>query len=120
MKNVYKPYSILSHLLCLILFFFIGVLFAKWIEAGKGQMLAAGAIVLSYGIVAAFIGLCISIFASYRLSKKNMIRSNLISIVLIICLWTYFYVAHKKRQQEKNQKQKVEQLKKTTTFQDNN
>ncbi len=115
MKSVFKLYSILSHLLCLILFFFLGILFAKWIEAGKGQMLAAGAIVLSYGIVGSLIGLCLSVFIFSRLHKKNIIRLNLINLVIILSFWGYFYNSYQKRKKEKTQEQEIQYQKKATS-----
>ena len=113
MRTIFKPYSLLSHLLSLILFFFIGLLFAKWTEAGKGQMLAAGAIVLSYGIVGGFSGLCLSVFVSSRWDKKNMIRLNLINMILILGLWGYFYNAYQKRKKEKDED--IQNSKRTST-----
>ncbi|MFD2824211.1 hypothetical protein ACFS5M_11070 [Lacinutrix iliipiscaria] len=108
MKNIFKPYSLLLHFLSLILFFFIGILYAGLVDAGKGQMLAGGAIVLGYGVMGAGIGFCISIFTSYNLNRKTIIKLNIISSLLIIGLWGYFYIKHQKRQQDKLEEQQFE------------
>jgi len=112
MKNILKLYSLLLHFLSLILFFFIGVSYAGLMEAGKGQMLAGGAIVLGYGVMGTFIGFCISLFITYKTNRKTIIRLNIIATVLILGFWGYFYLKYQKRQQEKIEKQKIEQIKK--------
>ncbi|MDX1317257.1 MAG: hypothetical protein R3262_06895, partial [Xanthomarina gelatinilytica] len=61
-----KPYSFLMYFLAIIAFFFLGIVYANITEAGKGQMLAGGAIVFGYGVIGAFIGLCLSIFTAIK------------------------------------------------------
>ena len=51
MKNFFKPARLAFYLLMLVGFFFLGLYFAALIDAGKGQGLAGGAIVLGYGIL---------------------------------------------------------------------
>ena len=65
-----KIHSILLYVLSFVFSFFIGIGYASWIEAGKGQMLAGGAIVLSYGVMGAFIGLILSIFVARNVKAK--------------------------------------------------
>jgi len=48
MKTIRKPARIAFYLLILLPFFALGSYFAQYIEAGKGQKLAGGAIVVTY------------------------------------------------------------------------
>lgn len=84
--------------------FFIGILYATIIEAGKGQMLAAGAIVLGYGVIGAFIGLILSIFLSIKYkTKPNLIALiNKISFVLILGFIVFFWVKYQLNESKKD------------------
>ena len=61
--KIYRPAALLMYLEVFFSFFIGGLLYAAWIEAGKGQRLAAGAIVLSYGVGFAVIAFILSIIA---------------------------------------------------------
>jgi hypothetical protein len=51
-----KPFSLLYYILAFFTEFFVGVVIAGLLEAGKGQMLAAGTVVIGYGFMGAGIG----------------------------------------------------------------
>ena len=90
MKNLIKPYSLLLYLLVIIVFFFIGILYAGLVEAGKNQGLAGGAIVLGYGVMSAFFALIASLIAAYKLAGKVIININKILGVAMVGFIAYF------------------------------
>ena len=95
--------NILFYLLFFLTGFFLGILVANIVDAGKGQMLAGGAIVLGYGVVGAVLGLAVSIILSaiYKVKPSVKILLNKILAVILLCLWIFFYVKHQKREAEK-------------------
>jgi hypothetical protein len=110
-----KPYSLLFYLLAFICSFFIGIVIAGLVEAGKGQMLAGGAIVLGYGVITAVIGFVISLFITLKTNRKLIFRGNIILAILILSFWGYFYIKYQNKQKIKAQeKQKTEQPKQQT------
>lgn len=93
-------------LFCVLFFlvgFFLGIQVASIVDAGKGQMLAGGAIVLGYGVVGAFLGLVASIFLStiYKTKPSVIILLNKILAVLLFCLWLFFYLKYQNREEKK-------------------
>ncbi|KAA3661344.1 MAG: hypothetical protein DWQ10_04710 [Calditrichaeota bacterium] len=85
MKKLFKPASLLLYLLTILVFFFLGLLYAGLVDAGKGQGLAAGAIVLGYGVFAAFYALLAAIFAAYALREtKVKLLNKILGIALIV------------------------------------
>lgn len=88
--------NILLYLLFFIFGFFAGVQFANLIEAGKGQMLAGGAIVLGYGVIGAIIGLVLSIFISiiYKSKPKYIIRLNKIMAIVVVVFFVFFWAKY--------------------------
>ncbi len=105
-----KPYSFLMYFLAIIAFFFLGIVYAGIIEAGKGQMLAGGAIVLGYGVMGAFIGLCVSLFTAYKARRGLIIKINGLLALVIVASFAYFTIKYQKRQKEKEE-QKTERTK---------
>ena len=105
MKKLVRPACLLFSILTLILFFFVGLLYAGWMEAGKNQGLAGGAIVLGYGVIFAIIALLISFFATYHLRHKSVVRGNIALTILILA--SFLLVknnadARKKKREEQN------------------
>jgi Ca2+/Na+ antiporter len=117
-----KPYSFLMYFLAIIASFFIGVSYAGIVEAGKGQMLAGGAIVFGYGVIGAFIGFIIAIFIALKMNRVFIIRLNVFLAFAIVAFFGYYTIKYQKRQKEK-EKEKLEEenqrqerrLKKNTT-----
>lgn len=111
MKKLLKPAALLCNLLTSLTFFFVGLFFAKFIEAGKGQMLAAGAIVLGYGVIFALIGFIGSFLLTYRLQHKIVVRLNAILFTILIAFFSYFTYQYQERekakQEEKEQIQRI-------------
>ncbi|WOD43852.1 hypothetical protein [Hwangdonia lutea] len=101
--NMIKPFSFLMYFLALIAFFFLGLIYAGITEAGKGQMLAGGAIVFGYGVIAAFIGLCIALILGYSLKRHFIIKINVLLTLIIAASFAYFTIKYQKRQKEKEQ-----------------
>jgi len=103
-----KPYSYLMYFLVVIASFFIGVTYAGIVEAGKGQMLAGGAIVFGYGVIAAFIGLVLSIFIAIKASRSFIIKFNVFLFITIASFFAYYTIKYQNRQKEKA-KEKLEE-----------
>ena len=90
MKNVLRPYSFLLYLLTLLVFFFVGIFYANFVDAGKDQMLAGAAIVLGYGAVTAFIALVLSIIFAIYSSRKRIVLLNKVLLVALFVFVGYF------------------------------
>jgi energy-coupling factor transporter transmembrane protein EcfT len=84
-----------------IVFFFVGLFFAKLVGAGKNQMLACGAIVLFYGLVSAGIAFTIALFITYTLKHHTLIKFNKVLGLLFIVL--AFLIAYKVITREKKE-----------------
>lgn len=100
-----KPYSWLLYLLAVLAMFFAGLSYAGFIDAGKGQGLAAAAIVLGYGIVAAAFGLIAALFVAYYSNRKTIFRLNIILALCIAAFAGYFYLTYLERQKVKAESQ---------------
>ena len=90
MKKLIRPYSFLFYFLVVIVFFFLGVIYAGIIDAAKNQGLAGGAIVLGYGVISAFFAFLVSLFAVYKLPSKVIIKYNKILVLIVVGLLAYF------------------------------
>jgi len=112
-RPFFKAYSFLFYILAFVTSFFIGLSYASYIEAGKGQMLAGGAIVLGYGVIAAFMGFLISIFVVYKANRKLIVRLNIVLAISIAAFYLYYHLKYLEKQKEKEE-QKFEQPKPTT------
>lgn len=86
-----KSYSLLFYLLTLIMSFFIGMSLAALFGAAKNQGLAGGAIIFGYGVVAAIIGIIISLVIASKANKKVIIRLNLFFTLIITAFIVYIY-----------------------------
>lgn len=117
-KNLIKLYSLLLYPLAIIFSFLIGVSIAGLVEAGKDQMLAGGAIVLGYGVIAAFIGFCVALFIAYQGKRKTIIRLNAILFILSCLMIVYYNNDYKKRKaaREANQSTWYNSTTVTATF----
>lgn len=96
-----KPYSFLMYVLAIIAFFFLGLVYAGITEAGKGQMLAGGAIVFGYGVIGAFIGLCTALFTAFKAQRHLIIKLNWVLTLIIVASFSYFTIKYQIRQREK-------------------
>lgn len=105
MKKNFKPACLLFNILCLLVFFIIGLYFAGWIEAGKNQGLAGGAIVLGWGVLFAGIAFAASFFLTYRLMHKTIVAANWILLALLLIgygITHYRFVQRDKILEQKN------------------
>jgi uncharacterized membrane protein YebE (DUF533 family) len=119
MKNLVKPYSLLFYLLIIIVFFFLGLIYAGLVDAAKNQGLAGGAIVLGYGVIAAFIGLLGALLAAYKLSGKIIVSINKILGLIILGFFAYFtwnyYTNVKPKRNQQQQKSPIKPKQATPT-----
>lgn len=103
MKKLFKPACLLMNLLALCTFFFIGIAYAGLINAGKGQMLAGGAIVLGYGVIFSIVAFITSLFLTHRLKHKVIVKTNVVLFLALIVFLTYFRYQYQERQELKQQ-----------------
>lgn len=92
MKKLFKPACLLFYLLMILVFFFVGVYFAVITGAAEGQGLAAGAIVIGYGVFTAFAALFVSFFIAYSASPEAIVRLNqglAITLLVFISITAY-------------------------------
>jgi hypothetical protein len=105
MKKIFKPASLLFNLLCLLVFFIVGMYCAGWVGAGEGQGLAGGAIVLGWGVLFAGIALVASFFFTYHVQHKRIVTCNWILAALLLLGYGYTYFRFRQRdrlQEERN------------------
>jgi hypothetical protein len=100
MNKLIKPASLLLYLLTIIVFFVGGLFVSKFLGAGKGQMLAGGAIVLFYGLVTAGLAFIASLFVVRSLSHLTVVKINKVLGAIFIILASV--VAYKISTREKN------------------
>ena len=101
MQKFLKPACFLLYVLALLSFFVLGLLFAGWMDAGKNQGLAGGAIVLGYGIISSFLGLILSLFGAYHLKHRAIVKMNLaLSLFLIASISIIFFNAKQRKSQD--------------------
>jgi len=101
MKKLFKPASLLFYFLMVIVFFFIGLYLAKLVGAGKGQMLAGGAIVLFYGLVSAGIAFTLALFVAHGVKHSTLIKFNKVLGVLfflIVSITAYKVITREKKE----------------------
>ncbi|MGB1309404.1 MAG: hypothetical protein ACPG6B_10870 [Oceanihabitans sp.] len=108
MNKGFKPASIAFYVLMFIVFFFIGIYVAKFMDAGKNQMLAGGAIVLGWGVLFAGIALIASIFIAYYLQLKKIIKLNWALLILLLILYGITHYNYLERKKEKAKKELLE------------
>ncbi|RMA58806.1 hypothetical protein [Ulvibacter antarcticus] len=108
MKKLLKPACIGFYILMLLAFFIAGLFFAGWIDAGKNQGLAGGAIVVGYGVMFGGIAFIASFFIAYYLQIKTLVKLNWLLIVLILV--TYGYKHYEFTQRDKKQDERNDQI----------
>lgn len=106
MKKLLKPANIAFYFLMLLLFFVLGLYFASFIEAGKNQGLAGGAIVLGWGVLFGVIAFLASFFIANFTSVKTIIKINWLLLILLVATWSYKYYQFKIRDKEQEEKSK--------------
>ncbi|PVW15731.1 hypothetical protein DDV96_05540 [Marixanthomonas spongiae] len=96
----------------LLTFFFVGLYYAGWIDAGKGQGLAGGAIVLGYGVLFGGIAFIASFFIAFYSKLKLIIRFNWVLLLLLVIAYG---ITHYRYLQRKKPKEAQPNFKKTPT-----
>lgn len=104
--------------MALLSFFVLGLLFAGWIEAGKGQMLAGGAIVLGYGVLFAGIAFVGSFFFTFYAKHRIIVIGNIILGLFLLASFGYFRYRFKQKQQERATQEQVRPKKPTAPAND--
>lgn len=99
-----KWYNLLFYLLSTILSLLAGMLTAGLTNAGKGQMMAGGAIVVFYGLVGSVIGLVLSLVLAKRFEKRIIIYCDIVLFLSVLAIVLFGYLKY----QEKLKTQKQE------------
>jgi hypothetical protein len=81
--------------------FIAGTFIAGIAGAGKNQGLAGGAIVLGYGVAAAFIGLILAYFLTKSLSYANLIKADIILGIGLVAMLLFLNHRYKEKQKDK-------------------
>lgn len=105
MKNFFKPARLVFYILMLLTFFILGLYYAGFVDAGKGQGLAGGAIVVAYGVMFGGIAFVASFFIAHFLETSKIKIINWALLLLVLGTWSYKYYEFKKRdalQEERN------------------
>lgn len=97
MKTFFKPANILFYFLSTLVFFFLGMALASIAGAGKGQGLAAGAIVFGYGALSGGLAFIISLFAVWFLHEKYVGLLNKILAVILFLFMAFFVYRYQAR-----------------------
>jgi hypothetical protein len=105
MKKLLKPANIAFYLLMALAFFILGLYYAGFIEAGKNQGLAGGAIVLGYGVLFGGIAFIASFFIAYYVPHKWIVRSNW---ALLLCVGIAYGITHYNFKQKNRKKDTLE------------
>ncbi|MCW9036923.1 hypothetical protein, partial [Altibacter sp.] len=97
MKKLLKPARIGFYILMLITFFVVGLYYAGFIEAGKNQGLAGGAIVLGWGVLFGGVAFIAAFFIAYYLEIGMLVRINWVLLIALFSLCGYKYYQFQQR-----------------------
>ncbi|MCW8979870.1 MAG: hypothetical protein OQJ83_00675 [Altibacter sp.] len=97
MKKLLKPACIGFYILMLITFFVVGLYYAGFIEAGKNQGLAGGAIVLGWGVLFGGVAFIAAFFIAYYLEIGMLVRINWVLLIALFSLCGYKYYQFQQR-----------------------
>ncbi len=103
MKAFFKPARIAFYVLMFVTFFFAGLYIAWLTDAGKYQGLAAGAIVLGWGVMFGGIALISSFFLAAIIPHRLLVRINWVILGLIIIFYGITHYRYIRRQNSTNQ-----------------
>ena len=92
MKKIFKPANLAFIVLIPVVFFVIGIYLAGLFNAGRGQGLAAGAIVLGWGFITGLIAFILSFIMVKIGTHKQIVRLNIILLFAAIILFGISYV----------------------------
>ena len=109
MNNFFKPANLLFYFLFSFLFFFAGLSYAGLTDAGEGQGLAGGAIVLGYGVAFAFGAFIVSILVANTMPARSIKRFNKVIgfiVVIGIVILTFRYFSMKSENPKPNYQEK--------------
>lgn len=87
----------------LLVFTILGMYIAGWFQAGKGQGLAAGPIIIGWGLLCGCVAFIASFFMARQLTQKTIIRLNLLLLVILLAAYSitqYRYSQRKKHQSD--------------------
>lgn len=106
MKTLFKPARILFYILMLLTFCMLGFYYASFVDAGKGQGLAGGAIVLGYGLLFGSVAFVASFFIAHCLEISKIKIINWILLVLLGVSWAFKYYELKTRNAQQEEQNK--------------
>lgn len=100
-SDFFKSARIVFYLLATIVTFIIGIYIAGMLGAGEGQMLAAAAIVIGYGIMAAFFALIASLLLVRVIPMATLVRVNWLLAAILLLLIGLTYIRFLEREKER-------------------
>lgn len=119
MRDLFKPLNLLFYMLSFIVFLFSGMILASVIGAAKDQGLAAGAIVLGYGVFSGFIALIAAIIVAKLTNRKVVVTLVKIFSILFLLLTAFFIFRYKNLKSQSdpdNQGQKTKPVTQAAIF----
>ena len=114
MKTIFKPARIAFYVLMLLCFFVLGLYVASWMDAGKGQGLAGGAIVLGYGVLFAVIAFVASFFIAHVIPHTIIKISNWVLFALLLLISGLKYAEYQERDKLQDERNAPYQKENTT------
>jgi hypothetical protein len=91
----------------LLVFFLMGIAYAGFIDAGKNQGLAGGAIVLGWGVVFGGVAFIIAVFTGFRIRPKLLVKLNWILLILLLVGYGIAHFKYSDRIKDGNNPQEV-------------
>lgn len=92
MKNLFSPAAILFYVLSFLVLFFVGATIAGISDVGKGQGLAASAIVFGYALIFSMVGLTGAVYAAWRTERKTIAKVNWVLAVLVLAILVVVFI----------------------------
>lgn len=92
MKKLFSPAAILLYVLSFLVLFFVGATIAGMAGVGKGQGLAAGAIVFGYALMFSMVGLTGAVYTAWRAERKTIAKTNWVLAVLVLAILVVVFI----------------------------
>ena len=110
MKKLLKPASLTFCFLMAVVFFVTGIYLAGLFGAGENQGLAAGAIVIGWGVLSAGVAFILSLFTVYRVLHKTIVRLNFLLLFVVVILYGITHYRFIQKQKEKDKERNKTEL----------
>jgi hypothetical protein len=92
MKKLFSPAAILLYVLSFLVLFFVGATIAGISGVGKGQGLAAGAIVFGYALMFSMVGVAGAVLTAWRTERQIIVKVNWVLTVLLLAILVVVFI----------------------------